>query len=280
MATPGQLYIVATPIGNLNDITHRAIEVLQNVAIIAAEDTRHSARLLQHYAIDTRMIALHEHNEMQKKSWFIEQLQAGQDIALISDAGTPLISDPGYPLVNACRDAGLKVTPIPGASAVITALCASGLPTDAFQFLGFLPVKQQARENALKAIQGSRCTSIFYEAPRRIKDTLGHIEEVLDSERQVVVAKELTKSFEQFFKGTAQQAVAWLEDDAQREKGEFVLLIAPDKKQEGDIPSEAVQLMQALLAELPAKKAAAIVAEHYQLKKNDLYKLSLAMKED
>ncbi|MCC2604898.1 16S rRNA (cytidine(1402)-2'-O)-methyltransferase [Planctobacterium marinum] len=278
MATHGQLYIVATPIGNLNDITHRAIEVLQNVAIIAAEDTRHSARLLQHYAIDTRMIALHEHNEVQKKSWLIEQLQSGLDIALISDAGTPLISDPGYPLVNACRDAGLRVTPIPGACAVITALCASGLPTDAFQFLGFLPVKHQARENAFKAVQGSACTSIFYEAPRRIKDTLLHINEVLEADRQLVIAKELTKSFEQFFKGTAQQAVAWLEEEAQREKGEFVLLLAPAKKQEGDLPAEAVQLMQALLAELPAKKAAAIVAEHYHLKKNDLYKYSLSLK--
>lgn len=278
MAKTGQLFIVATPIGNLSDITHRAIEVLNTVDIIAAEDTRHSGRLLQHYGIKTRLIALHEHNEVQKKAWVVEQLKAGLDIALISDAGTPLISDPGYPLVNTCREAGLVVTPVPGACAVVTALCASGLPTDAFQFCGFLPVKALAKENALNAIQDTRSTSIFYEAPRRIRDTLETISRCLQAERQLVVAKELTKSFEQFFKGTAQQALQWLDEEPQREKGEFVLLIGPAEQNDSGIPPEAVKLLSTLTPLMPGKKAAAVVAEHYQLKKNELYKLTLDLK--
>lgn len=280
MTKYGQLYIVATPIGNLQDITHRALQVLREADLIAAEDTRHSARLLQHYGINNRVIAIHEHNEVQKKDWLIEQLKSGLNIALISDAGTPLVSDPGYPLVNACRDAGLTVTPIPGACAVITALCASGLPTDAFQFCGFLPVKTQARNNTLKALQNSGITTIFYEAPRRIRNTLEAVGEQLGLERQIVVAKELTKSFEQFFKGNADQALCWLDEEPQRDKGEFVVLIAPEAKKSTDIAPEAAQLLSSLLQHLPAKKAAAVVAEHYQLKKNDLYKLSLDLKAD
>ncbi|WP_338294798.1 16S rRNA (cytidine(1402)-2'-O)-methyltransferase [Planctobacterium marinum] len=280
MAKTGQLFIVATPIGNLSDITHRAIEVLNTVDIIAAEDTRHSGRLLQHYGINTRLIALHEHNETQKKAWVIEQLKTGLDIALISDAGTPLISDPGFPLVNSCRESGLVVTPVPGACAVVAALCASGLPTDAFQFCGFLPVKTLAKENALNAIQDTRKTSIFYEAPRRIRDTLATIARCLQAERQIVVAKELTKSFEQFFKGTAQQALQWLDEEPQREKGEFVLLIGPAEQNDSGIPPEAVKLLSSLTPLMPGKKAAALVAEHYQLKKNELYKLTLDLKSD
>lgn len=279
MSTSGKLYIVATPIGNLGDISQRAIDILNNVGLIAAEDTRHSARLLQHYNISTRMIAIHEHNELQKSSWVLEKLSTGTDIALISDAGTPLISDPGYQLVNTCRNGNVDVVPIPGACAVITALCAAGLPTDAFQFIGFLPVKSQARISTLKNLSACSITSVMYEAPRRIRNTLQDMQDVFSETRHIVLAKELTKSFESFVSGTVSDVLAWLSEEPQREKGEFVLLVSPDTKSEQDMPSEALTLLEDLLALLPAKQAAAVVAKHYQLKKNALYKISLELKE-
>lgn len=275
----GSLYIVATPIGNLADITQRALSVLQGVDLIAAEDTRHSARLLQHYNINTRTVAIHEHNEQSKSGWVIQQLQSGQNIALISDAGTPLISDPGYQLVNECRAVGVPVVPIPGACAVVAALCASGLATDSFQFIGFLPVKVQARQNVLKSLAGARQTSIMYEAPRRVKDTLLAMLEVFDASRRIVLAKEITKSFENFVSGTVSEVLAWITEEPQREKGEFVLLLSPAEKNSDEMPSAAVALLEELLPLLPAKKAAGVVAKHYALKKNDLYKISLELKE-
>lgn len=279
MSTPGKLYIVATPIGNLGDISQRAIEVLNQVGLIAAEDTRHSSRLLQHYSISTRAFALHEHNETQKSAWMVEQLSSGIDIALISDAGTPLISDPGYQLVNVCRKAGLDVVPIPGACAVITALCAAGLPTDAFQFIGFLPVKSQAKVNVLSSVAQSSITSIMYEAPRRIRGTLNDMASLFSDTRKVVLAKELTKSFETFVSGTVKEVLAWLDEESAREKGEFVLLVSPDDKSDLETPTEALSLLKELLALLPAKQASAVVAKHYQLKKNDLYKITLELKD-
>ncbi|MEC8376619.1 MAG: 16S rRNA (cytidine(1402)-2'-O)-methyltransferase, partial [Pseudomonadota bacterium] len=203
------LYIVPTPIGNLDDISARAIEVLREVSWIAAEDTRHSARLLQHFSIGTKTLSLHEHNEDKRASMLCEKLKNGEAVALISDAGTPLISDPGFILVRRCREQGIPVSALPGPCAAITALSASGLPTDKFIFEGFLPVKMQARENALSALLDRTFTTVFYEAPRRILDTVSDIQKVL-GERQLVIAKELTKTFETYVSGTAQDVIDYL----------------------------------------------------------------------
>ncbi|QTH65385.1 16S rRNA (cytidine(1402)-2'-O)-methyltransferase [Psychrosphaera ytuae] len=274
MSNPGTLYIVATPIGNLSDITERAISVLNSVDLIAAEDTRHSGKLLSHFGIKTKTFALHDHNEKQKAQSLLDQINQGASIALISDAGTPLISDPGYNLVNLAREQGVQVTPIPGPSAVITALCAAGLPTDKFLFAGFLPVKQQARLSTLAEYKNADFTVVFYESPRRIIDTLEYIEESLGAEKEVVVAKELTKHFESFVKGTPAEIISWFKEDKDRQQGEMVVMLAPNKE-ESALSIEAEQLMKALMEELPTKKAAAITANIHGLKKNDLYKLAL-----
>ncbi|MCH8538334.1 MAG: 16S rRNA (cytidine(1402)-2'-O)-methyltransferase [Alkalimonas sp.] len=277
----GQLYIVATPIGNLNDISQRALEVLQQVDWIAAEDTRHSARLLQHFGITTRMLALHDHNEKQRAASLIENLQQGQSIALISDAGTPLISDPGYSLVRHCQQAGVQVLPIPGPCALITALCAAGLPTDQFLFIGFLAAKQQQRINQLKRIPAGVGTLVCYETARRVQDTLHDVAEVFGVERELVLAKELTKTFEHFARGTASDILHWLQEDPKRCQGEMVLMIAPAAKQDSDsdIAPAAVNTLQLLMAELPLKKAAALTAEIHSLKKNALYQLGLSLQQ-
>ena len=279
MSETGTLFIVPTPIGNLNDITQRALTVLSEVDIIAAEDTRHSQKLLQHYSIDTRMISVHEHNEAQRATQVINKLRANQDVALISDAGTPLISDPGYSLVNQCRDAGLNVVPLPGPCAAITALSGAGLPTDRFRFEGFLPVKQQARHHALEALSHETASAVFYESPRRILDTVNAIIDVLGDERKLVIAKELTKTFETFFSGTAQQCKHWLEEDDNHQRGEFVLLVGGQASASEGIPEEAVKLLTTLMNELPLKKAAAVTAQHYELKKNALYQLGLDLQD-
>lgn len=269
--------MVATPIGNLTDISQRAIDTLASVDLIAAEDTRHSQRLLQQFSITTRMLSLHDHNEQQRARQLIDLLDEGQQIALISDAGTPLISDPGYGLVSQCRQAGHRVVPIPGACAAIAALSASGLPTDKFRFCGFLPVKQQAREDALNALADSQETCIFYEAPRRVLDTMQMISAVLGEERHIVLAKELTKAFETFQSGSAASISDWLRADEVHQKGEFVLMIGPAKIREEGIPADAERLLRTLCGELPLKKAAALVAAHYDLKKNQLYQLGLTL---
>lgn len=225
------LYIVATPIGNLADMTYRAVEILQQVDGILAEDTRHAKSLLQHYTITTPLQALHDHNERQKADYIIAQLQAGQSLALISDAGTPLISDPGYVLVHAAREAGISVVPIPGACAVITALSASGLPTDQFSFRGFLPAKSTARVNVLEKVKTAQETVLVYESTHRLLASLTDVQAVLGDDRQLVLAKELTKQFEAFVVGNVETIVQWLHADPARQKGEFVLLIAPNKTQ-------------------------------------------------
>lgn len=275
MSEVGKLYIVPTPIGNLADITHRALNVLAEVDLIAAEDTRHSLRLLQHYDISTRLISLHDHNEAQRAGQLISRMQQGLNIALISDAGTPLISDPGYGLVNQCRAAGVDVIPLPGPCAATTALCAAGLATDRFRFEGFLPVKLQARQQRLANLLTETATCIFYEAPRRIEQTLGDIVEVLGAEREVVIAKELTKTFETFYSGSAKTCLEWLQADPNHQRGEFVLMIGGNKRQHSSLPAEALNLLSLLVKELPLKKAAAITAEHYSLKKNELYQAGL-----
>jgi 16S rRNA (cytidine1402-2'-O)-methyltransferase len=271
----GKLFIVPTPIGNLEDITHRALRILAEVDLIAAEDTRHSQKLLQHYSIDTRMISLHDHNENQRAKQLIEKMALGQNIALISDAGTPLISDPGYGLVNQCRQAGLQVIPLPGACAATTALCAAGLPTDRFRFEGFLPSKTQARQSALQNIERETATCVFYESPRRIEGTVKSVVEELGEMRPIVIAKEISKTFETFFSGTAAQGLSWLQEDPNHQRGEFVLLVGGHKPDENAVSADATKLLKALIMELPLKKAAAITAEQFGLKKNALYQLGL-----
>ncbi len=270
------LYIVPTPIGNLGDITQRAIEVLSRVDVIAAEDTRHTGRLLSHFNIPTKTYALHDHNEQQKAQVLVDRLLQGQSIALVSDAGTPLISDPGYHLVNKCRQAGVKVVPLPGACAFVTALSASGLPSDRFSFEGFLPAKSKGRQDKFREIERAERTCIFYESPHRIMDSLQDMLTVLGPERIVVLARELTKTFETIQGMPLGDLIPWIEEDDNRKRGEMVLLIHGYREDVKDeIPAEALRLLTLLVAELPLKKAAAIVAETHGLKKNILYKWGL-----
>ncbi len=270
------LYIVPTPIGNLGDITQRAIEVLSSVDLIAAEDTRHSGKLLSHFNIQTKTFALHDHNEQQKAQILVDKLQSGQSIALISDAGTPLISDPGYHLVNKCRQAGVKVVPLPGACAFVTALSASGLPSDRFSFEGFLPAKSKARRDKFRDIEKAPRTCIFYESPHRIMDSLQDMLEVLGSEREVVLARELTKTFETIQGMPLGELIPWIEEDDNRKKGEMVILIHGYREESSnELAADAIRLLTILVKELPLKKAAAVVAEIHGLKKNVLYKWGL-----
>ncbi|MBY8071148.1 16S rRNA (cytidine(1402)-2'-O)-methyltransferase [Vibrio fluvialis] len=270
------LYIVPTPIGNLGDITQRALDVLSSVDVIAAEDTRHSGKLLAHFNIQTKTFALHDHNEQQKAQVLVEKLLAGQSIALVSDAGTPLISDPGYHLVTQCRQAGVKVVPLPGACAVITALSASGLPSDRFSFEGFLPAKSKGRKDKFMEIAKAERTCIFYESPHRITESLQDMLEVLGPEREVVLARELTKTFETIQGMPLGELIEWIEADDNRKRGEMVLLIHGYRDNAEDVlPEEALRTLGILTKELPLKKAAAMTAEIYNLKKNALYKWGL-----
>ncbi|MDG3089069.1 16S rRNA (cytidine(1402)-2'-O)-methyltransferase [Vibrio hannami] len=270
------LYIVPTPIGNLGDITQRALDVLSSVDVIAAEDTRHTGKLLSHFNIQTRTFALHDHNEQQKAQVLVERLKEGQSIALVSDAGTPLISDPGYHLVTKCRQAGVKVVPLPGACAVITALSASGLPSDRFSFEGFLPPKSKGRQDKLREIEKAERTCIFYESPHRIMDSLQDMLVVLGPEREVVLARELTKTYETIQGMPLGELIPWIEEDDNRKKGEMVLLIHGYRESsEEEFSPEAIRLLELLTKELPLKKAAAIVAEMHGFKKNALYKWGL-----
>ncbi|MCW8345213.1 MULTISPECIES: 16S rRNA (cytidine(1402)-2'-O)-methyltransferase [Vibrio] len=270
------LFIVPTPIGNLGDITHRALEVLHSVDIIAAEDTRHTGKLLSHFNIQTRTFALHDHNEQQKAQVLVEKLLSGESIALVSDAGTPLISDPGYHLVSQCRQAGVNVVPLPGACAVITALSASGLPSDRFSFEGFLPAKSKGRKDKFLEIAKVERTCIFYESPHRITESLANMLEVLGPDREVVLARELTKTFETIQGLPLGELIEWIAEDDNRKRGEMVLLIHGHREAavEG-LPDEALRALGILVKELPLKKAAAMTAEIYNLKKNALYKWGL-----
>lgn len=276
---PSTLYIVATPIGNLGDITLRAIETLKNVDLIAAEDTRHSGLLLQHFAIDGRLYPLHDHNEQQKTEALIEKLKSGLSIALISDAGTPLINDPGYHLVKACYRNQITVVPVPGACAAITALSVSGLPTDRFCYEGFLPAKSKARIDLLTQLKQEPRTVVFYESTHRILDSLQDMLDVYGPEKIVVLAKELTKSWETIIHSPLKDLIEWLKADDNRRKGEFVLIVEGyDKVNEQEIDPDAIKLLNRLQQEIPLKKAAGIVAEIYGLKKNQLYQLGLEQK--
>lgn len=276
MNNTGILYIVATPIGNLQDITQRALTVFQDVDLIAAEDTRHSGLLLSHYGIKKPFFALHDHNEQQKADVLVEKLQQGLNIALISDAGTPLISDPGFHLVRKCRQAGIKVVPLPGACAAVTALCASGIASDRFCFEGFLPAKSKARQDKLKNLEKEDRTFIFYESTHRILDSLADMEFVFGAERYVVLAREITKTWETIQGDEIAKLRQWLEQDPNRTKGEIVLIVEGYQHcEEQEISPQAVQALKLISAELPLKKAAAIVAELYGYKKNALYQYGL-----
>ena len=272
----GTLYIVATPIGNLQDITQRALAIFAEVDLIAAEDTRHSGLLLSHYGIKKPFFALHDHNEQQKADLLVEKLRAGTNIALISDAGTPLISDPGFHLVRKCRQAGIKVAPLPGACAAITALCASGIASDRFCFEGFLPAKSKARRDRLQNLQKEDRTLIFYESTHRILDTLADVEELFGAERYVVLAREITKTWETISGDSVGNLRRWLNEDANRTKGEMVLIVEGCiETGETEFSPEVVKALKLIAAELPLKKAAAIVAELYGYKKNALYQFGL-----
>ena len=278
----GSLYVVATPIGNLDDISARALTILRSVALIAAEDTRHSARLMQHFGIGTPLAACHEHNERDQGGRFLARLLAGDDVALISDAGTPLISDPGYHLVRQARAAGIAVVPVPGACALIAALSAAGLPSDRFIFEGFLPAKAAGRRARLEQVKEEPRTLIFYEAPHRILECLQDMQAVFGDERQALLARELTKTFETLKGLPLAELAAWVAADSNQQRGECVVLVAGWQAPEGDeaVSAEAMRVLNLLLAEMPLKRAAALAAEITGVRKNLLYQVALEQQKD
>lgn len=275
------LYVVATPIGNLQDITLRALEVLKTVDAIAAEDTRHTSHLLSHFAIQKKLIAVHEHNEQKSAQILLERLQSGESIALVTDAGTPGISDPGAIVVDVLREAGVKVVPVPGASAVIAALSASGITSNGYCFYGFLPASGSQRRKALQALKGYSSTLVFYEAPHRIIECVEDLAKVLGGERRITIARELTKTFETFHRCVLQDAKGWLESDPNQQRGEFVLLVeAAAVVEEADISEDAERILRLLLADLPLKQAVKLATEITGVKKNILYEFALKLKDE
>lgn len=273
MTNESALYIVATPIGNLADITLRAIEILRTVSLIAAEDTRHSAKLLSHIDVQTPMLSYHDHSGSVQVERILARLEKGESVALISDAGTPLISDPGYRLVLAARQRGLKVIPIPGACALITALCASGLASDHFLFEGFLPAKSAARKSALEVLKRSTATLIFYESTHRISESLADMGDIFGSERKCCVARELTKTYETFLSGSFAEVGVQISEDAYQRKGEFVVMVDGFRPPVlvDEISPEAQRVLMILHADLPLKQAAALASKITGEKKNKLY---------
>jgi 16S rRNA (cytidine1402-2'-O)-methyltransferase len=268
--TPGTLYVVATPIGNLDDITLRALAVLKQVDLIACEDTRHSRKLLDHYDIHTPLVSYHEHNEAERAQELMAKLRGGASVALISDAGTPLISDPGYRLVQAAAAAGIAVTPIPGPSAAVAALSASGLPTDSFRFCGFLPARASQRVRLLSSLASDPATLIFYEAPHRIVETLGDVLKTLGN-RRIAIARELTKMHEEFIRGTVHEAIAWLRARP-AVKGELTVLIA-----KADEPAASAEPVRQAVARLEREgvgrmEAMKRVARERGISKRDVYR--------
>jgi 16S rRNA (cytidine1402-2'-O)-methyltransferase len=274
----GQLFLVATPIGNLGDLSARARQVLSDVALVAAEDTRHSGQLLQHLGIAKPMLSLHEHNEAHRATQVIERLEQGDDVALVSDAGTPLISDPGFELVRAALAKGLRVVPIPGACAAIVALSAAGLPTDRFSFEGFLPAKTAARRERLTTLNRDERTLIFYEAPHRLAEALEDIAVVFGSDRASVVAREITKQFETFYYGTAQELAIQATQDPDMRRGEIVIVVggAPKQTASGQT-ADTEKILRTLLEELSPAQAAKLTAKLTGEKRSDLYDRAVAL---
>jgi 16S rRNA (cytidine1402-2'-O)-methyltransferase len=276
---PATLYVVATPIGNLGDITLRALHVLAIVDAVACEDTRNTAQLMKRYGLSKPLLAAHEHNEREIAEKLVARLQAGERIALVSDAGTPAVSDPGARIVDIVRAAGLRVMPLPGASAVLAALAASGLVNDRFHFHGFLPAKAAQRETVLTSLRATAATLVFYEAPHRIADTVAALAIVFEPTREIVFARELTKLFEEIHRCTVADAVAWVAADAHRQRGEFVLLVAGATVERDRDEVEAERVLKILLAECPVKQAATLAAHITGQKKNALYDLALRLKQ-
>jgi len=272
------LYVLATPIGNFADITLRALHVLALVDAVACEDTRNTGHLLTRYGLSKHLVAAHQHNEREVAGKLIARLQAGERIALVSDAGTPAVSDPGARIVDAVRAAGLRVMPLPGPSAAIAALSASGLVCDQFHFVGFLPAKARQRELALQQLSTAAPTLIFYEAPHRIVETVAALVAAFGGQRQIVFARELTKLFEEIHRCRLSDAAAWVAADAHRQKGEYVLLLegAPPAADADD--AEAERVLRILLAECPLRQAAALAAQITGHKKNALYERALGLK--
>ncbi|MDZ7954449.1 MAG: 16S rRNA (cytidine(1402)-2'-O)-methyltransferase [Nostoc sp. DedQUE12b] len=274
---PGTLYVVGTPIGNLEDITFRAVRILQTVDIIAAEDTRHTGKLLQHFQVKTPQVSYHEHNRTSRIPELLEHLVNKKAIALVSDAGMPGISDPGYELVKACIEAGIPVVPIPGASAAITALSAAGLPTDRFVFEGFLPAKTQQRQEHLESLQTESRTLIFYESPHRLRDTLQDLALVWGSDRQIVLGRELTKLYEEFWRGTIAEAIAYY---SQREpQGEYTLVVAGIPASQPQLTEEELkaELKQLISQGISRSQASRQLAKFTSLPRRQLYQLALSI---
>lgn len=274
----GVLSVVATPIGNLGDISHRALAVLRQADWVLAEDTRHSKRLLNHYGINRKLRSCHEHNEAAQIEWAAQRLDEGASIALISDAGTPLISDPGFVLVRALREQAYSVVAVPGPSSIIAALSISGLPTDGFVYDGFLPAKTKGRQSALRRYLNEPRTVIVLESSHRIAACMEDIVAVLGHDRTVVVARELTKKFETVLSGTAQSVLSILQQDQDQTRGEFVVMLAGVPPVE-ESQAELTALLETLLAELPVKQAAKIAAKLSGKRKNDVYDLALSLKD-
>jgi 16S rRNA (cytidine1402-2'-O)-methyltransferase len=274
------LYVVATPIGNVTDISLRALHVLSLVDAVACEDTRNTAQLMTRFGLHKPLIAAHQHNEREVAETLVARLQAGERIALVSDAGTPAVSDPGARIVDAVRAAGLRVVPLPGASAAVTAISASGLLNDQFHFIGFLPSKARQRETMLQQLRNVTATMVFYEAPHRIVECAAALAAAFEPTRQVVFARELTKLFEEIHRCPLSEAVAWLGADAHREKGEYVVLVEGVAEAEDAQDAEAERILALLVAELPVKQAAALTAQITGRKKNALYERALQMKAD
>ena len=271
------LYVVATPIGNLGDITLRALEVLKQVDLIAAEDTRVTGNLLKHFGIATKLISVREHNEQAGAQKIINALRAGHSVALVTDAGTPAVSDPGARVVAAVRAAGLTVTPLPGANAAVTALSAAGFNTPHFLFYGFLPAKGGERRTALQALLALPFTLVFYEAPHRVADTVADLVTVFGETREIVFARELTKTFEETHTCPLSDATAWVAADPNRERGEYVLIVSGAAEQEKSA-IETQRVLEVLLSELPVKQAAKLAAQITGVKKNHLYELALKLR--
>lgn len=270
---------MATPIGNLGDLTSRAREALASADVVAAEDTRHTAQLLRHLGLERPLVSLHEHNEASRVPALIARLQAGDNIALVSDAGTPLLSDPGAGLVGAAVAAGVRVTPLPGASALLAALCVAGLPAERFTFEGFLPAKPLARRQALEALAGETRTLVFYEAPHRIVDTLAAAAAALGAERQAAVARELTKLHETVYRGSLGELAAMAPQEPNLARGEIVLLVAGHRPVDGAdaLPAEALRWLRLLLPHVAPSRAAAVVAEGLGLRRQAVYALALSL---